>query len=204
MTNTLPVNFPLVGQPIAATFDATDVNSGLGYANYRLFTGSLSGATTFNLGLQDLYSSRVATTDTGADAEINFDTAPFLLPRTVTGTAFVNLGFGITGGGTGNVQLQLHKVDPAGTETALSAQLSGSNIGGSGTTVGMWLLPIPVTQTLIKSGERLRLGVQITGDGADLHEFGHDPQGRAGVFVSGSTVTTKSNLYMPFKIDIGQ
>ena len=205
MSNLLPTGFPLFGSPVSASFDFNDVSSGNSYVQYRLFTAGLSGATTFNLGTTDVYSFDISTTDTGADAEINFDTAPFNLPRTVNGTAYFSCGFGVVTAGAGNVQVILHKVDSAGTETALSASLSGAQIGpGAATSVGMWLVPMPLTQTLIKSGEKLRLGVTVTGNGADLHEIGHDPLGRDGVIISGATVTTKSNLYVPFKVDVGQ
>ena len=205
MSNLLPTGFPLFGSPVSASFDSADIDSGNRYVQYRLFTSSLSGATTYNLGTTDVYSYDISKTGTGGqpNAELNFDSAIFNLPRTANGTAYFSAGFADTTAGTGNVQVILYKVDTAGTETALSAQLSGANIGGSGTTLGMWLIPIPLTQTLIKSGEFLRLGVTIWENG-NPWEFGHDPQGRPGVWLSGASVTTKSNIYVPFKVDVGQ
>lgn len=200
MAEVLPQNIPILTTNAIATYDYVDLSSGLGFINYKGFTTCLSGATAYNLGTSTVYSYTTTTTDTGGDAVINFDTSPFNLPRTAKGTAYVSLGFGIVGGGTGNVQCQLQKVSAAGTVTDISALLSGAAIGGSGTSVGMWLVPLALTQTTIGVGDKLRLGITITGNGADLHEFGHDPQGRSGVIVSGATVTTALNCYVPFRI----
>ena len=201
MAPTLPLNIPIPPSQALANYDFNDISSGLGYIKYDLFTTSLSGTTAFGLTTNSVYSYDISTTDTAGDPEINFDSSAFNLPRTASGTAYANLGFGITGSGTGNVQVILYKVNSAGTETALSALLSGANIGGAATTVGMWLVPMALTQTIIKKDEYLRLGVTITGDGADIHELGHDPKGRDGLLISGGTATTISSVYVPFRIN---
>lgn len=199
MADIIPTEIPILTANAIASYDYIDLSSGLGFINYKGFTTSLSGAVVYNLGTQTVYSHTIAKTDTGADPVINFDSSPFNLPRTAKGTAYVSIGFGIVGGGTANVQCQLQKVDGS-TVTDISPLTSGANIGGAGTSVGMWLVPLTLTQTTIGVGQYLRLGVTITGDGADLHEFGHDPQGRAGVIVSGASVTTALNCYVPFRI----
>lgn len=204
----VPTYFTTEPSGVSAIYDYTDVASGLGIINYKAFTTEVSGAsaavTGYALGTNTVYSTTIATWNTTASTTtMNFDSPPFNLPKTAKGTAYFSCGLACTNGGYVQVTTQLQKWNGT-TATNLSAEISGSyySAGGTATVCKMALLPIPLTQTIIKKGEQLRCVVKfinITGDDA---EIGHDPQGRSGIIVSGASVTTAMNLYMPFRIEV--
>lgn len=204
MTNLLPQNFPTLAPAAIASYDYIDLASGLGVVNFKGFTTRVSGASvSYALGTNDVYSDTVGRYTSGAlQATMVFDSSPFNLPRTADGTAYVSLGVAGKATATMSGGCVIQKWNGT-TATAISSPvMSQSYTASAGYLSHMFLLPLPLTQTRIAKGEQLRLIVYFFAD--EESEMGHDPQGRDGLVVSGANVTTKLNLYMPFKTDVGQ
>ena len=200
MAAILPQNIPVLSANAIASYDYIDLSSGLGFINYKGFTTQDSSGIVYNLGTNTVYSATIETAATGTQPVHNFDSSTFNLPRTAKGTAYVSAGCGTTAAGTFQPQVRLQKIAVDGTTiTNISAAVSGAALGGSGTTVAMELIPIPLTQTTIGVGEKLRLTFLFSENGNPAG-FGHDPQGRSGARVSGASVTTALNCYIPFRI----
>ena len=189
-----------------ASFNFADIASGTGTVIYFASKTNISGAEAFNLSEKDEYSSEIELLHTTAKTTtMDFDTAIFNLPQTVRGTGLVSVGMYNTVAGACQVAVQLKKVDSAAVVTDISSEQLGSfnPIGSSGTTgVLMNLIPLSLTETIIKKGDLIRLTIKFTTLDANNNTMGYDPKGRQGTFLvaarGGSTIT---KVHIPFRID---
>lgn len=183
-----PSSFPPKRESIT-TFDFTDIASGLGFEKYWL-TGSED-----SVGIKHFISSlnltsspsAVASSANNSTTTVNFDTSVFNLPRTVKGTVYYQI---IAGSGsssnTDTVSGQIAIVHADLSVTTISSEVVSEDIDGTFPTT--YLIEIPLTQTTIKKGEKLRLITKITEDGGTTLNLGH----------TGSS----SFLLIPFRIDL--
>ncbi len=185
------------------SFDFKDLASGSGFEEFFLAKNNDDSGTTDVLTTTPIWSSLVETNfGEGAEVTTNFDSTVFNLPRTIRGTAILNLG--IVSSSSGNqetIKVQLFKWDGS-TETALTAELTLTPL----TFIGVAAFSLPLTDStgsLIKTGEQIRLKIIISAiQAAEFIALGHDPRDRDSDVISGAATITSSRIFIPFKIDL--
>ena len=111
------------------------------------------------------------------------------LPRTVTGTAIISGEFNVISDNNSSVIFTVQKWDGS-SETEIGAAVTSQTETATGTRG--FAVPIVLTQTLIKKGERLRIRCQFTGSGSSRLMV--DPVGKAGF--------EPLKFQIPFKLDL--
>ena len=186
---TLPQKFRKTRDRAIASFNFTDIASGLGVQIFFCTIGETSGGNTYHL-LDNAVTSKNDVQDKilKAATDVDFDTSPFNLPRTVKGTAFISGSFNVDAGNNVSCTATILKFDGS-TETTIGATITSQTETATSTERGI-LLEIPLTQTLIKKGELLRLTITVTsaGGASGVHA---DPLGSQG---------QPLKLLMPFKL----
>ncbi|KKM89889.1 hypothetical protein LCGC14_1244160 [marine sediment metagenome] len=136
-----------------ASFDFKDIASGLGYeVFYPKASKDASGTTRFLF--TDSTLTSIPVTSSGTTITIfNFDTSVFNLPRTVKGTAYCVSRVSATSG-TNAYSVQLVKVLDDLSTVNLSSEITSTTVGTSALD---FPIQLPLTQTLIKKGEKIRL-----------------------------------------------
>ncbi len=201
MTDLIPQSFPTPSEAVIATFDAEDLAGGVGDVLLFASMNEDTGAENLVLTRRVVYSSKVQTASINGTVTLTFDSAPLNLPRTAKGTAYINIGYAPSAGQNQSFSAQVQKWDGS-SATDLSSEITTPTFTGSNTqTVAS--LELPLTQTIIKVGEQLRLIVKIIANGVSCF-IGHDPKNRDGANMSPSTANTTTilTLFMPFDIDI--
>ena len=189
---TIPVKFRKSRENTITSYDFTDIANGLGYENYYA-TQSFDTASGQLLIPTTEKSADPQVRSSGAGSEYNFDTSTFNLPRTVSGTAYLSFETNIAAG-TMRTDIILYKVDAANAETAISGTVTRT-----GTTTNAWhFYDIPLTETIIKKGEKLRLSITLTSSTGTDGIMGTDPEGST----DGTLLNTRNKLSIPFKISI--
>lgn len=198
------------GEGATASYDFTDLASGLGYQTFYGACSKSDGAgTSFALLANILPSMRKETfIVNNGTATLGFNSSPFNLPRTIKGNAFISLGYATIsdlGAGT-SFAVCLYKY--SGTTVSLIATSQALEFlpAGALNISSQALIQMPCTQTIIKKGDYLKLNIYIEainpGTGTYI-SLGHDPTGKDGHYIkeaSGATTIMKVNI--PFKIDI--
>lgn len=193
--------------PAIASFDFVDLASGTGV---EIFFGTASDSFDSTLDYHlvstaDAKAGRATTERTTAGTTVmEFDTEKFNIQRTVRGTAFLSASMGVNNE-TAHIAGEISIIHADNSETIIGDKVSGQAVTqGASDTSEMMFIPLPLTETIIKVGEKLRCSVDLFQVSTGTSEFGHDPTGEAGSIIplSTTTHTTKMQLLMPFKIDI--
>jgi hypothetical protein len=203
------------------SFDAIDFITGTGYKTLYAVGSKADNTLAYELTTQPLdsdhsnYSSVVTDldiTDVASKLEINFDLS-VNKTLTVSGNAFINISLGISIGGGGasvsnlRVKYTFYKVATDGsTETAISSQIESNKVSSSSNSVFRLLTKVPITRTVLKKGEKLRLEVQIWGSrsvgtassGYFYHDGSNRITGTSGGISYGSTLLVQ----LPIKIEL--
>ena len=186
---TLPQKFRKTRDRAIASFNFTDIASGLGVQIFFCTIGETSGGNTYHL-LDNAVTSKNDAIDKKLQngTDVDFDTSNFNLPRTVKGTAFLSGSFKVDSGLSVSCTATILKFDGS-TETVIGATITSQTEASTSNERGV-LLEIPLTETLIKKGELLRLTITVTTQGgiSGLHA---DPLGSDG---------QPLKLLIPFKI----
>lgn len=157
-------------------------------------------------------------------ADIDIDTTPLNLPRTVDGTMLCNIAYG-TSAGTSSIAPEMYvvvtfrKLDANSIETDIASGTSeiGKIAAGIAITQGMFSFPIDIPRTLFKRGDTIRVNILVyardaSGTGTAGFIIGLDPDGNelpdpdaAGTAKERLTIdagysTTK--FFIPFRIDV--
>ena len=204
----LPRLYQTAGEAAIASYDFTDIAEGTGVTKFYLFSSKISGATAYHLGNNVLYSADITRTAAGADTDDNFDLTVFNLPRTIKGTGTIQLPYGLTCGGGGGCNgyaiCKLWKVPAVGSATEIiSACTPNVTIGAAAAEVGVWNIPITISQTHFKKGDILRLQVLGYTSNTESSHLGIDPKNRAqSTLNAGTMVATDGNILIPFKLDL--
>ncbi len=196
MTLPFGTNLFLPRGELIETFDFSDIATGLGF---EVFWGTPSvdtGGTDYNLLSFQITSGDgdVNTSQSGVGTTtINFDTSTFNLPRTAKGTAYVSCGAQATVTLATSIKAQIAVVDSGGTPRTISSEFECPQVIGI---VGIrtQLLALPLTQTTIKKGEKLRMIIKVVVDasggvGGILHDN------------TNSDIDQHLKLLMPFRIE---
>lgn len=198
----IPQKFRKTGEPIIATYDFTDVADGTGVIAFNLGVVATDATQTFILSRNPFFSQDPGIGVTSTQIR-NFDLPPFALPKTVKGTAFLNIGYATTSAGNDGLKVQIIKVS-GGTPSDVSSQIEAEFNAGA-LAHNMLMIPIPLTKTTFSKGDILRCEVEMIVQGG-TNEIGTDPMGRDGSVITSAltapTMTTVSKLFMPFEIDL--
>lgn len=155
--------------------------------------------------------------------DLDFDTSPFNVPRTLRGTMIVQIPYGTVPGAGAQPRIQVtvtvRSVTSGDVETDIVSVTSSEhyvNSSGIGIVDGMITFPITVPKTTIKATERLRINLDVICDNKNDDASGSgyiicfDPDGNAVVETGGSTVTdtltmsagrTTMKFFVPFQIE---
>ncbi len=185
----IPTAYPPVQESAIATFDFTDIASGLGFETFWLVGSNDSVGIKHFLSPLSL-TSETSAVDSRANNEtttVNFDTSVFNLPRTAKGTVYYQISAGTSSStGTDTVSGQMAIVHADLSVTTISSEVVSNDINGTAFTD--YLIEIPLTQRRIKRGEKLRLITKIVESSGTTLILSH----------TGSS----SFILMPFRIDL--
>mgnify|MGYP003132407151 CR=1 FL=1 len=187
-----------------ASYDFQDIESGLGFKDFFAAITDLTGGAEEIL-TDDIttYSGKISTNRAATGTtSFTFDSSVFNLPRTVKGTAIFTCGIaGVNTASIVAVTARLQKWDGS-TATSISSVITSSSFSATGAIPDkMVLLQLPLTQTIIKKGENLRLLVTFETNSNISADIGHDPRGRSEGSIGTNAVSTMK-ISIPFRIDI--
>lgn len=229
MTKLLPQGFPPIPQAAIASYAYTDIAEGTGVVKFYGAVHKESTTSSYFLTANTPYSNQIvvsgAATLAGESAwaekmNKDFDIV-FNLPRNIKGKAYLNITIGGSGGGSGsgvpNVQISGASIIhyDGTTETTLATASSEVFVFALNTDVEAKSMLMEFDITSIQhfsKGDTLRLTLpfwaRTTGTAGMLsYGFGSDPADRddlSSAQTIPNTVTTKLELYIPFRIDVGQ
>ncbi len=210
---TLQKTFRKQGESAIASYSFSELVSGLGFIKFYLAATEGDSGASYILTEQQIYSfwgdTRYVETalTTNSTSTNTFLSSVFNLPRVVNGVAILTIGFDYdtsSPGSAGSITATLSKFD--GTTTTPLATAVSQTISMAARN-GTWTFRLPLTQTIIKKGEQLKLVIFVDHNGGTdrFTAYGHDPQNRDGAKITPSTNAnsiTSSNLLIPFKINL--
>ena len=191
----LPVEFPIPAETAIASFNYTDLAEGTGKVIYFGLTSEDGSAVDYHLNSNKLFSAQTSTTRaTAGTTTLDFDLAPFNLPLTAKGTAVFSAGISAASSVTTKLQVTVKKYDGT-TETNISSEITTAT--ATSATNRMVLIELPLTQTLIKIGELIRLTVKLVSTGTGNAKVAHDPLDRTDIGSDSEIM----EFHMSFRID---
>lgn len=192
---------------IIASFSFEDIASGLGVITFFGIASQDDSAVDYHLITnQTVYSQPTGTRRTSqGTTTIDFDSSAFNLQRVAKGTAFFSAGMAATNGQNVRLLVQLKLVSNSDV-TNITSEITSQNHGAGlpPDTSEMVFLELPITETIIKQGDFLRLTVKLNQINASGNtDLGHDPKNQTfNDIVPGTVDTTVMTLLMPFKIPV--
>jgi hypothetical protein len=186
------------GESVLSNYNWADIADGSGYINFYpgcTVDDTGTGYLLFPVTIESATKQCSATTNS---AEFNFDTTVFNLPRVVKGTAWLSMNYIQDSNANGTEwDIVLYKVAADTTETALNTTVQ---LSGAASVANQYcLFGMPLTQTIIKKGEKLRLSITLDPLANFTTYFGTDPTDAASTNMAAGTTLTK--LAVPFRID---
>lgn len=195
MAELVPQNIPILTTNAIASYDFIDLTSGLGFRIFYPGVAVDTGASRYGLLTQTLFSRVLETT---SSTTLDFDTSVFNAPGTIKGTAYLQVPFRADNANSVLITAQIKKINVAAAVSNISSVITSDTFVGTPTTTsGVFLLEIPLTQTTIGVGEKVRLEIVTTVAGGGTQGIAHDPAGRSS---SSYSVTTNAKLALPFRI----
>lgn len=199
----IPTKFRKSGEAIIASYEYIDVAEGTGIIHFYGSEMKDSTGTEHLLTASVVYSTAVEYVQAqGTNSTIDFDLAPFNLPRTLKGTAYINMDLSNATAGNSTAQATIKHYDGT-TATAVSSAVTSHNVATGAH--DLILLEIPVTTTHFKKGDILRLSIKVTaGAGSTEARIGIDPSNRDGTNIKPSDGfhTSQLHFYCPFDLDL--
>jgi len=176
-------------QDAIASYDYVEISEGIGYITfYGLVTANVS-TTYFNLTRNVIASNGLKTVRyLGSNQTNNLDTGAFNTPKTVSGTLIFSGEIRETSGNHMALTVTAQKWD--GT-TATNISSAVDSTASTGTAYGV-CMPIPLTETVFKKGEILRIVVTTTNAAGTYLDC--DPTGANG--------SAPLKVLVPFKLEL--
>ena len=201
-----------VSQAIVS-YEFTDIEDGTGVSTYFGFADDNTGATSYGLTKQNIYSKPEATAQSSAGGTetkvVDFDLV-MNVPKTVNGDLVANIPITAVSnqdlGCRTSVTLNVIHYDGS-TETSLGTKTSNyiTNNGANILKDGITCLIIPVDNRLFAAGEILRMKVTLTVtrlNGIATGSIRHDPQNRSPASPSVTYQASNMIFNVPFKLEI--
>jgi len=168
-----------------ATYDYTDLAEGTGVIKFYCVRGELGAGGTYILSTNAFLAGGDITDGDiklhGSSMDVDFDLAPFNMPKVISGTAYLNAhAYGT--GDTIAITATISKVSPAVTLGTATGNAAAHDEG--------ILFPITLTKTEFKKGEVLRVNLTTAGG--------------TNAYVSMNPLDTNGgiDIYIPFDLDI--
>lgn len=202
----LPINYR-TSPPIVSTFSFEDIASGLGFITFFGIASKDDSGLDYHIITNKELWSQVPMTDRASNGTttLDFDSSTLNLQRTAKGTAYFSAGVGAAEPDDVKLQVQIKKVDADSNVTNITSEITSNTFeSAAGNLSDMIFLELPITQTIIKVGEFIRLTVKLVGVSVGTKvEVGHDPKNQDGSYIKPGTInTTIMTLLMPFKLPI--
>ncbi len=188
----IPDTFGRRGVRAITTYEFADIAEGTGIIDFYLAQSqenlTISPVIVQRLGMSSTEDGREKDIDNNT---VNFDLAPFNLPKTVIGTSYF--------------QFEASSTNSAAVMTFQLKKDSGGAVTNIGTAVAIqldngtdkYLIKYPITTKIhFKKGDFLRL--EIVGNNQGAFFIGTDPANETGVNV----LNTRTTLSIPFDLDI--
>ena len=204
----IPTKIPEPPSAAVASFDYTDIASGLGYSTYYGFTD-----TGGNYRLIDNTSVYSETTgdevQSGGTPAITktYTSSTFQLPRDIKGKAIINIP--VKGQGTTGVVYASGALIHYDGDTAASAVIGqGNGAAATGADVASEevkynCVSFDCTETHVKRGDAIKLKVDIWSTTDNWTITGHDPTNADYSPTAGNDLTeTQLKIMVPFKLDL--
>lgn len=209
MADQLPINFPLPGENIIASYDFIDVQEGFGYQMYYLTDSIDSTGTTYEMGKNEIFSSDIEVIALNTDLTTTFYSGAFARPVYMKGTVKFSFCSAVQQSGVGQtaqINVKLYHYDGS-TSTQLGSTWQSAVMNlTAGNVQTIHNGKIVVTGKKFKRGEIIKMEVIIDSTGGNNHiSFGIDPQNRDGSYITPSTVissTTQFLVFVPYRIEI--
>lgn len=200
------------GEPALASYDWTDIASGLGYVDFYLFTSRNDGTISYGVTTQILGSQNITTTQSVGGAapgssSLNWDSSALNSPRTI-GKGDIILDFSASGGlgfsgRTYNFRAQVIKLTGA-VETILGTGQSVNYTANLDKT--NFVMALPITDIVnLKIGDIIRVKVTLevtvgagTSGTPTTLTYGTDPKDRDGTV----ELPNQFKISVPFRIEV--
>lgn len=195
----LQPKIPALGSQNVVSYNYSDLASGLGYETFHAGTTVNDGSTTvYNL-TPFTYSSDTQYSDVDTTG-LKFDTSVFNLPKTLKGTAFVEIPMSTDGRTPATVKedVTLYRVDTGDTEHEIGTGTS-SSLGANSQAVKT--VSIDCTETLIKKGEKLRFKIASNSGSTNGAFVAHDPNSSSSITHFDTIESTDLKVQVPFRIN---
>ena len=215
----LQAKIPIISTPQIASYDFTELASGLGYV---LFYGTVStpvGVKTYNLMTNQLEpgnsayansedherSSNLRSASPPETITKTFTTSQFNSTKIVDGTAIVNFTVDTGTGATNQMPATGMDVSILKNSTTLVTTNVGVQLSGNGV-AATYNLTMDVPQTIFKKGDTLAVKTSVALIDTQSVYFEHDPlnrdRGATGnrMALTATTNPTAFRVYIPFKI----
>lgn len=216
---TIPPAFQSQNTAIA-TYDYLDISDGTGITVFYGYDISLSGANSYNLSRDAVYSFNVeyniATGSIGTSyskiADLDWDLSAFNNARTIKGTLLASIPFKILNtedkSYSAFFRVRVRKYDGS-TETEIadsySTVIQTSNFQSIAKNV---LVPVTIPSTTYSKGDILRVTLELWGSkqsgATGTMHIGHDPAGRDGtnIIPGDDDIPTTLKFHVPFRIEL--
>jgi len=220
----VPNTYQISPESAVASYDWTDLATGLGYRNYYGNIATLSGSTVYFLEPQTTIcaGARLISGANAVDSEWekvydkDFDLT-YTNPAIIQGTMFVNMTYQLspdTVDGYGHLRVFVYHVTAGGTETLLGSAISATMTAlATAAKSRRELIPISLSRRKFRSGEKLRVTIEGWINNGDVHPTTHtiswtyysDPLNQIDpLFTDAEGTTPDSHLLVavPYVIDI--
>ena len=201
---TIPEQFTVDPESAIASFAFTDIATGLGFVAFLGIASEDSGGIDFHLITNALFAQPAGTRRSSqGTTTLDFDTAPFNLPRVAKGTAYFSAGMAVSANQDVRLLVQIKHVSNS-TVTNITSEITSQTFSPSSTTSQMVFLELPITEQHYKKGDFIRITVKLNQINASGDtDLGHDPKNQTfNTIIPGTKDTTVMTLLMPFVIDI--
>jgi predicted acyl esterase len=175
MADNLPLNFPIPGSPVIASFDGSEIATGSQFITFYLCDLYVTATDTKMLTENIVYSDE-GISESQAAQDIDFD-LEFVRPMTIQGDAKINIFLSSSGNNSSAVTCKLYHVSAAGVETQIGTTASKTQSFGNDTRV--WGIKQVIAKTRFVNGEKFRISITAAATvGAQWVGILHDPKNR--------------------------
>lgn len=175
MADNLPINFPIPGSPVIASFDGSDIATGTQFITFYLADLYITATDTKML-VENVVYSDVGYSESQAAQDIDFDLS-FVKPMTIEGDAKINIFLSSSGANSSAVTCKLYHVSVAAVETQIGTTAAKTQSFNNDTRV--WGINQVIAKTRFNSGEKFRISITAAATvGAQWVGILHDPQNR--------------------------
>lgn len=207
----VPINFAVPSEGAVASYSYTDIATGLGYQTFYLAatreTTNIEYLTTdkaFYSDPESIGTDNLVTSGFEKVQDVDFDTNVFNSPRTVKGTAIMNVASSLrtlTAYKARYLIINVIHFDGT-TETNIGSvqTITKEQSGTSGTWKYYEALQIPLTETLFKKGDILRINIQYwlkSGNSNGGTQIYFQPTDN-----TNDQNTKRTEINIPFKLDL--